>query len=254
MDFRESSNGPLKSVQDFAISIVAPLQAGIGNIFRPVGDVASNISQIGGLSRENAALKKQLTELQGAQRRLPEVVRENERLKALTQQQSWEQGPKVGAQVIGVGPSNHEWTVFLDKGSAQGLKEGMAVVSSEGLAGRLVLVGDSYSKVLLVIDPQHSVGARLTSSGETGVVSGRSQQDLKFELIDPATSITKGETVVTSGYDRGIYPAGIPIGRVSSFSTAPDQLTKSADVSPFVKFSRLDTVWVLLNSGPVVKP
>lgn len=253
LDFREGSGGPLRRVQDVAMSVVAPLQSGVGDVFRPVGDTFSTLSRLGSLKRENAQLRTEVKALQGQQTRFPELIRENRRLKALTEQKDWVQGRTLGAQVIGVGPSNQEWTVFLNKGSSEGLKEDMAVVSSEGLVGKIVLAGESYSKVLLAIDPQHSAGARLTGSGETGVVSGKSDEDLTFELIDPATKITKGETVVTSGYDRGIYPPGIPIGRVTGYWTAQDGLTKSASVRPFVKFSRLDTVLVLLDSGSIVK-
>jgi len=253
LDFRENNGGPLDRIQDVAISIVAPLQSGVGRVFRPVGDFFGSVTSIGSLNRENSRLKGQLEELEAQQRQFPEVFRENEGLKDLTGQKSWAAGRTLGARVIGLGPSNHEWTVFLEKGSGAGLAEAMAVVSSEGLVGRIVLVGKEYSKVLMVIDPQHSVGARLTGSGETGAISGRSEEDLRFELIDPATPIRKGETVVTSGYDKGIYPPGIPIGRVSSFKKARDGLTTTALVRPFVKFSRLDTVLVLLDSGDVVK-
>lgn len=253
LDFREGEGGPLRRVQDVAIAVVAPLQSGVGEVFGPVGDFFSTLSRLGSLKEENARLLGEIKALQGQQTRFPEVLRENRRLKALTDQKDWVQGRTLGAKVIGVGPSNQEWTVFLDKGSAHGLKEDMAVVSSEGLVGRVILAGESYSKVLLAIDPQHSAGARLTGSGETGVVSGRSDQDLKFDLIDPATRLQKGETVVTSGYDRGIYPSGIPIGRVTGSRIAQDGLTKSASVRPFVKFSRLDSVLVLMDSGSIVK-
>lgn len=253
LDFRENSGGPIERLQDAAISIVAPLQSGIGSVFRPIGNFFDGIRNIGDLREDNARLTKEVESLEAQQRRFPEIVRENERLRGLTSHKDWAAGPTTGARVIGVGPSNHEWTAFLDKGSAAGLKKDMAVVSAEGLVGRLILVGDSYSKILMVIDPQHSVGARLTGSGETGAVSGKSEQDLQFDLIDPATPIKKGETVVTSGYDKGIYPAGIPIGRVTSYRKARDGLTSSASVRPFVKFSRLDDVLILMDSGPAVK-
>lgn len=253
LDFRGGASGPLRSIQDAAMSVVAPLQSGVGQVFGPVGEVFSTVSKLGTLKSENAELRREIKALQGQQTRFPEILRENRRLKTLTAQKDWVQGRTIGAKVIGVGPSNQESTVFLDKGSSHGLKEDMAVVSSEGLVGRVVLAGESYSKVLLAIDPQHAAGARLTQSSETGVVSGRSSEDLKFDLIDPATKIAKGETVVTSGYDRGIYPSGIPIGRVTRSRTAPDGLSKSASVRPFVKFSRLDTVLVLLDSGSLVK-
>lgn len=251
LDFRQNPGGPIRRIQQIAVSVVAPLQDGISRVFRPVGDFLSGLSQIGDLRKQNAELERELEELRAEQRRVPEIIRENERLNELLKQKDWTKGPSLGARVIGVAPSNDEWTAFIDKGAGQGVAEGMAVVSSEGLVGRVVFTGDAYSKVLMVIDPQHSVGARLTGSGETGVIVGRSEQDLRFDLIDLMTKVEVGETVVTSGFDRGIYPAGIPIGRVSSVSEARHGLSMTALVKPFVDFTRLDTVLVLLSSGPV---
>lgn len=252
LDFRENPGGPLERVQDLAISVVAPLQEGIGTVFEPVGEFLSGFGRMGTLKQENERLASELELLKAQQRRMPEILRENTRLKELVKQKDWTAGVTLPSRVIGTGPSNHEWTVFLDKGAEDGVKVGMAVVSAEGLVGRTLLVAGRYSKVLLAIDPQHSVGARLTGSSETGVVSGGSEEDLKFEFIDAKTVIRDGETVVTSGYDKGVYPPGIPIGRVSKAQKASHGLTKSALVKPMVDFSRLDTVMILLESGPVV--
>ena len=253
LDFRENPGGPLQRAQNLAISIVAPLQDGIGQIFRPAGDFLSSLSSIGSLKAENARLESDLERLTARQRRIPEVLRENTRLKELVEvkEKDWAAGTTLAARVIANGPSNHEWTTILDKGSADGVGKGMAVVSAQGLVGRVLTVAEGYSKVLLLIDPQHSVGTRLTETGETGVTAGRSLEPLRFEFIDPNTVIKDGETVVTSGYDRGVYPAGIPVGRVSSVRKAPDGLSKTALVQPVVVFSRLDIVLVLMESGPV---
>jgi len=248
LDFRKNPGGPIRRAQDIAVSVVAPLQDGIGKVFRPIGDFLSSLSQIGSLRDENQRLKAELSGLEADRRRFPEVLRENQRLLDLIGQKDWVQGKTVGARVIGTGPSNQEWTIFLDKGAADGISEDMSVVSAEGLVGRVTLAG-SYSKVRLLVDPRHSVGARLTGSGETGVITGSSEDDLVFEHIDPATEISDGETVVTSGYDKGVFPPGIPIGRVTKTQKSRDGLTKTAFVRPFVDFSRLDTVLILLDSG-----
>lgn len=251
LDFRQNPGGPVRRAQEAAISIVAPLQDGIARAFRPVAEFLGGVSELPKLRSENVELRAEIRKLEAAQRRFPEVTREHERLLALLQEKDWTKGKTLGARVIGRGPSNHEWTAYIDRGKADGIAQNMAVVSTEGLVGRVVLEGGRYSKVLMVIDPQHAVGARLTGSGETGVLTGRSQQPLRFDLIDPETGVEAGETVVTSGYDRGIYPPGIPIGRVTGVSMAPDGLSKTAYVRPFVDFSRLDLVLVLLESGPL---
>ncbi len=253
MDFRENPGGPLHRAQDVAISVVAPMQEGIGQVFGPVGDFLSDLGNIGGLKEENARLETEVERMTAQQRRVPEIIRENERLKELVdvKDKDWTQGRTLAVRVIGDGPSNYEWTRFINKGSADGIKENMSVVSAQGLVGRTFFVAENYSKVLLLIDPQHSVGARLTGSSETGVVAGRSLEDLRMDLINPDVEIKEGESVVTSGYDKGIYPGGIPIGRVTEVMKTPDGLSKSARVEPVVGFTALDTMLVLLDTGPV---
>jgi rod shape-determining protein MreC len=172
----------------------------------------------------------------------------------LLHEQPWTSGHTLGASVISEGPSNAEWTVFLDKGAGSGVQVGMAVVAQAGLVGRVTAVSPSSSKVLLAIDPQHSVGSRLTGSGDTGVVSGKGQADLSFDLIGVTTTVTPGETVVTSGYDGGIYPASIPIGRVKAARRSPDGLNQTASVQPFVDFNKLSLVLILLDTRPVKLP
>ena len=250
LDFKENPGGPIRRAQHVAVSVVAPLQDGLARVFRPIGDFLSTLGEIPSIRKENAQLSAEVDRLKAVQRRVPEIVRENDRLLDLIQEKDWQHGRTLGAFVIGLGPSNEEWTAFLDKGSSQGIKKDMAVTSAEGLVGRVVLEGDSYSKVLLLVDPQHAVGARLTGSGETGVLQGRGQEDLRLDFIDADTKITIGETVVTSGYDKGIYPMGIPLGRVTRVQKARDGLSQSAYVRPFVDFSKLDAVLVLLESGP----
>lgn len=249
LDFRENPGGPIRRVQEVAVSVVAPLQDGIARIFRPVGDFLNALGELPSLRREVARLRAEGESLEEQQRRIPEILRENERLKELIGQRDWAQGPKLGARVIGEGPSNQESSRFIDKGRDDGVREGMAVISAEGLVGRVVFVASKYSKVVLPIDPQHSVGARLTGSGETGVVTGRDEEDLRFDFIDPEVEVKASETVVTSGYDCGIYPAGIPIGSVTRAEKSKDGLSKTAYVRPFVPYGRLDVVLVLLETG-----
>lgn len=249
LDFRENPGGPVRRAQDVAISVVAPLQDAVSDLLRPVGDFLSALSELPSLRSENETLRSEIEMLEERQRRIPEMVREHERALALLQEKDWVSGETLGARVIAVGPSNQESSRILNKGDSEGVRERMGVVAAEGLVGRIVWIGTRQSKVLLIIDHSHSVGARLTGSGETGVLTGRGAQNLRFELIDPDTPVEIGETVVTSGYDLGIYPAGIPIGRVVSVHAAKDGLTKNAFVHPFVDFSKLDLVRILLVTG-----
>jgi rod shape-determining protein MreC len=248
LDFREGSGGPLRKVQDGAVSLLSPLQAGVTHMLAPAGDLLHAIAQIPSLQSQNTRLRKQVASLQAQENRIPEVLRENQQALGLLQEKSWVTGRTLGARVISQGPSNQEWSIFLDKGAADGVQPDMAVIAEAGLVGRVTLVSTTSSKILLVLDPQHSVGARLTTSGDVGVVSGKGQADLSFDLIGVTTTVSPGETVVTSGYDKGIYPPGIPIGRVRGAHKSPDGLSQSASVQPFVDFNKLGLVQILLDT------
>ena len=251
LDFRQNEGGPIRRLQNAAVAIVAPLQQGVSKAFRGAGNVVSGISEIGSLRRDKARLEAELEKARAAQTDFPEVRRQRDRLMELMKDQPWNKGPSAVAQVIGLGLSNRERTIWIDKGEPSGVAVGMAVVAAEGLVGRVVLVSGDHAKVMLLVDPRHSVGSRLTNSGETGVITGRGQDDPRMELLDPTVEVSHGEEVVTSGYDKGIYPPGIPIGRVDKAQEARDGLTQSATIEPFVAFSRLDFVRVLLDSGPL---
>lgn len=250
LDFRQNEGGPIRRLQNGAASIVSPLQEGTSKAFRGVGDVFTGISEIGGLRKEKARLEEELEKAKAAQTDFPEVKRERDRLLALTENKPWNQGRSVVAAVTAWGPQSRERTIWIDKGEDSKVAEGMAVVAAEGLVGRVVLVTGDHAKVRLVVDPRHSVGARLTNSGEVGVVTGRGQDEPRLELIDPTVEVAHGEEVVTSGFDKGVYPLGIPIGRIGKAQEARDGLTQSATVQPFVDFTRLDFVRVLLDTGP----
>jgi rod shape-determining protein MreC len=251
LDFRQNQGGPVRRLQNAAADVVTPLQEGVSKASRGVGNVLSGITEIGGLRKDNARLESELEKARAAQREFPETVRQRDRLMELMAVQPWNKGRAADATVISLGLTNRENAIWIDKGAPAGIKEGMAVVSSEGLVGRVVLVSGSHSKVMLMIDPRHSVGARLTRSSEAGVITGRGRDNPRFELIDPTIEVAHGEEVVTSGLDKGIYPPGIPIGRIDKAQQARDGLTQSATLVTFVDFTRLDFIRVLLDTGPV---
>jgi rod shape-determining protein MreC len=254
LGYRSGAGGPLKRIQSGALSLVAPLEGGVTKMLSPVASFFDSMARIPALSSENARLRAQN---QSYRRELNQYAAIKEQLsqdEALLGQKDWLTGPTLGAEVVGQGPSNQEWTVFLDKGSNDGVAVGMAVVAADGLVGRVTLVTGTSSKVLLLLDPTSNVGARLTATGDTGLLTGGGQGDLTLGLLGVTTTVTSGEEVVTSGYDGGIYPPNIPIGTVVSARTTDNGLSKEALVQPFVSFNKLSVVDVLLDTKPIALP
>ena len=251
--YRQGSGGPLHRIQDGAMTIVAPLQSAVSAIFSPVGDFFHAIGHIPSLEARNKALQRQLDALQAEQNQMDAIKQDEQKALALLQEQSWTTGRRLGARVIGHSPSNQEWSAYLDKGSADGVAPGMTVIDDTGLVGHVTSVNAHACKVLEVIDPTHKAGARLPT-GETGIVSGNGDAPLSLGLLPVSATVSAGQTVVTSGYDNGVFPAGIRIGRVISATRSPDALSESASLQPFVDFGKLSLVQILLDTHPVAVP
>ena len=252
LDARGGQSGPLAAVGRVLGGIVGPLQEGVAAVFRPVGSFFSNVFQAGSLAQR-------VDELEAENERLGALVRESSTLQSKVEEYEGildvaEEIDRevMGATVIGESPVDFEWTVFVDKGSDDGVEEDMPVIGAAGLVGRVVRVFDTTSEVMLIIDPDSKVSARLSSTRETGLIEGQREELLRFNLIGTEADIVPGETVETSGYQldegyEGLFPPGIPIGAVDSREESEDGVTVKVLVRPSVNFSRLDKVGLLTD-------
>lgn len=252
LDARGGESGPLAAVGRVLGGIVGPLQEGVAAVFRPVGSFFSNVFQAGSLAQR-------VDQLEAQNERLGAAVRESQTLQSLVEEYEGildvaEEVDRdvMGATVIGESPDDFEWTVFIDKGEDDGVMEDMPVVGAAGLVGRVVRVFDTTSEVMLIIDPDSKVSARLSSTRETGLIEGQREELLRFNLVGADAEILPGETVETSGYQldegyTGLFPPGISIGDVASREESEDGVTVRVLVRPSVNFSRLDKVGVLTD-------
>jgi rod shape-determining protein MreC len=247
LDARGGREGPLSTVGRVGASVIGPLQEGVAAVFRPIGSWITNVFRAGSLAQENAALQERINLLNAQRQETLSLLRENEELRRLLELRDRLGFETVGAQVIGESVGNFEWSVYIDRGSVDGVASDMPVIAAEGLVGRVVEVYPSTSKVLLIIDPDSGVSARLARTGERGLILGQREEALRMSLIDPEADIRPGETVETSGYQldsgqEGLYPSAIPIGVVERVQPDEDDVTLDVLVLPNVDFSTLSTV------------
>ena len=251
LDFRQNPGGPLKRARDFAAAVVAPVQRGLATVTRPVGDFFSSLGDLANLRSENERLRDDLVAAESADEQLDDADEEIGRLRELLGlQRSWRQMDTVNAQVIATPPSNYKWAVTIDKGRAAGLRPDMAVVAPQGLVGKVVGASSNTATVLLLIDPDGAAGARLEGEGSAGIVRGNGGAEyLSLDHIRTDTEIDVGDSVVTSGLDRGIFPAGIEIGSVAEVGGEEADVSAEIAVDPSVDFESLQEVMVLLDTG-----
>jgi len=247
IDFRSKGDGPLDAIGRGIMTVVGPLQDGVSRLVRPIGDFFSGFTQVGTLKEQIRTLQEQNAQLQQRERQVTDIARENEQLRKLLGLSDRLNLKTVTARVTGVGPSNFEHTVFIDRGTANGVRKDMPVVAGAGLVGRVVQVSQRTARVLLLVDPSSAVASRIASNGETGVAEGTGGDELRFDLFDAEAVVTVGDEVVTSGYEGGVYPPGIPIGTVARVQPRGNALARRAFVTTFVDFSSLDFLLIVVG-------
>jgi rod shape-determining protein MreC len=250
LDLRGPESGITTSLRGAVATAVSPLQEGVSNARSEIQSWTSSIDELRG-ARERAR------ELELENERLESLVitggedrRRAQELDELLLQARYLEKAVVPARVSAVGPlQRFSWSVSLDSGTRDGVRIDQSVITGKGLVGRTVQVTPWSSQVLLTIDPTSSIGARITGSGEIGFVRGTGLQDeLEFDLLDPFAPMKVGDRVLTWGsVDDKPYLAGIPIGEVVQVRGTPGQLTRKAILRPFVRFSSIDLVGVVID-------
>lgn len=251
IDYRGGDSGPLELAGKGTLSVVGAMQGAVRKVVHPVSAFFSGLAHIGSLKDENARLQEEVRKLEAERAQTITLQRQNEQFRKLLDLQNALSLKGVSASVIGESIGNFEWSITIDRGSTSGIRRDMAVISGDGLVGHVDEVAPNASKVLLVIDPRSSVAGRLAGSGETGLVVGQTDKnDLRMDLVNPQTEVAPDEEVLTSGYQGGLYPPGIPIGVTSHVFTNPGSLTKTISIRPVVDFSALEFVIVVTGRSP----
>ncbi len=250
LDQRGGGSGIIGSIRSGAHDVVAPVQRGVGDIVQPVSDWFDGVTSRGSLASENRKLRQEVQSLRTRVGQTDTLRRDADAMRRLLEMPSIGDAKTVGAQVIIGAPGNFDNTLQIDKGTAQGVKKGMPVVSDLGLIGRVVEAGRHTATVLLITDPASNVGVRLMSSGATGVASGHGAvSTLTLTFVNPDVTVVKDEKVVTAGQQNGLYPAGIPIGSVVAATKTPATNQYEVTVRPSVDLKRVEFVKVVLWTG-----
>lgn len=245
IDFRGGDDGGLDRLRGGASAVLQPVQDGITWLISPLGEVTGSVRELFSIRSENAALREHVQQLEARTRTRADLERENSDLRELLAIRERTELDTVAARTVALSPSNFEWTITIGAGSDDGVGRDMPVVNGDGLVGRVIQVTPTSSRVLLAIDPNFSAAARTARTGEVGTLDGRGGDPMLLSLLDPESTVDVGDEIVTSSYQGGLFPAGIPIGTVSELPESKAQFTLEARVSPFVDFTRLDHVLVV---------
>jgi rod shape-determining protein MreC len=197
---------------------------------------------------ENDALKRELQTLQIRLQEERAQAQRTDNLRQLLELRERANLDTTAAEVIAAAASLEFRTVTIDKGTSQGLRTDMAVISPAGVVGRVILPSGRASKVQLLIDRNAAAGGLIERTRVQGVVEGFGDGSLRMEYVPGTADVKPGDLVVTSGID-GIYPKGFVIGTIEQVERGPGgyhQIT----LRPAVDFTRLEEVLVVRTTVP----
>lgn len=194
---------------------------------------------------ENQRLKSEVDQLRMRNRELESRAAEAQRLSVILNfRESHPEAPMLAAEVIGASADPTSHTLFINRGERDHLRRNLAVITPQGVVGKIVEVFPSAAQVLLINDKESGVGGLLENSRAHGVIKGTGDVEPRMEYVENGEKVLPGDTILTSGEDR-IYPKGLPIGTVES--AAQSSPFQSIRVRPAARLDRLEEVLVLMS-------
>jgi rod shape-determining protein MreC len=239
---RSTENQSSRLIRVWAVTAVTPLEKGIVQVQTGAGDLWHNYFYLRGVRQENRNLREQIEQLKLEQVRLKQDADQAHRLQALLGFKEQFISKTTAAQVIGSSGSEQSRVVYLDKGLKDGIAPGMAVISADGVVGKVIQVFKGSSQVLLINDQQSGVGTIIEQSRLQGVLKGTASGALVIDKIMADEEVKPGDRVLTSGGDQ-IFPKGLPVGTVTRTSKGAEFLQIA--VKPAAVLSHLEEVLVI---------
>ena len=230
----------------------AEVQRGATSAIAGVQDTWRNYLAVQDIRRDNERLRAEMARLQVDLQQQRAEAQQTRSLQDLLDLRSGLDVPTLAASIIAAGASPDFRTATIDKGTRDGLRADLAVISPAGVVGRIILPSGRASKVQLLIDRNAAAGALVERSRAQGIVVGTGTERLRLDYVPSSADVKVGDRVVTSGIEgiypaaesAGSYPKGFVIGHIESIGSSASGRT--IVVRPSVEFSSLETVLVVL--------
>jgi len=243
--------GYLTPLSKIALSPLVTAQTWISNRFLAVQTLVTAPRDVTVLNQRNAELEAEVAELQAQIIELQQQLTEYQILSALLDfARAYPEYKYVGASVIGRDPSPFVKYIQINRGSNDGLRRGMPVVTQKGLVGRVSQITASAALVELITDPGTVINVEIEPERIEAVLSGSITSDIHLDFIPQEAKVESGDLVLTSGLG-GNFPPNILIGQVTSVRSQEFDLFQSAAIQPVVDFEHLEIVLVITNFQPI---
>jgi rod shape-determining protein MreC len=240
-----NSRSQVPMLETVTFGVFSEIQRAVSSVVGGVRNFWSEYVALRGVRGENESLKRQLVDLQVQLQQQRALAVRSRQLEELLKLRDQAQLPTLAALVVAAGATPEFRTITIDKGSTDGLRKDMAVISPAGVIGRVAIPSARAAKVQLLIDRNAAAGALIERSRAQGVVTGTGElTTLQMEFVPEAADVQAGDLVVTSGID-GIYPKGFVIGKIESVGRGAGIYTKIT-VRPAVDFTSMEEVLVVI--------
>ena len=231
------------------LEVLRPVEAGTANFGAGLGSIYHDYLNLVHVRQENERLIAELARVQAEQARMAELEAENRHLAELLELRDVLGADAIAANVIGSDATGISHTLILGQGSASGLRPGMAVLSNQGVVGRIIETSPHASRVLLIDDHNSALDGFDQRSRARGIVAGMVDDGVIMKYVDRSQDIKAHDTVVTSGLD-GIFPRGLLVGTVSGVHREGPGLFLVVQLAPAVSFRELEQVLVVRQQRP----
>ena len=243
---RRTEDASTRLIRVWAVGMVTPFERGVVRVETSASGIWHNYFYLRGVRQQNRELEQQLEQLELEQVRLRQDAEQAHRLQALLGFKEQFIDKTLAAQVIASSGSEQSRTVYLDKGSDDGVGQDMAVISADGIVGKVIQVFRHTSQVLLINDQASGVGTILEQSRLQGVLKGRPNGEVVLDKIMSDEEVKLGDRVLTSGGDE-IFPKGLSVGNVAKVTRGAEFL--QVTVKPASALNHLEEVLIIIKKA-----
>jgi rod shape-determining protein MreC len=228
----------VENARVLALDLVSPALEAIARPVAVANRTIADLKEFATLREENARLREENARLLAWQTAARRLENENTRLRELAQFREGPEASFITARIVGDSVSAYVRGALINVGRQAGVTPGQAVVTGEGLAGRIAEVGDHSARVLFVTDVNSRLPVQVERTRERAILAGDNSPLMRLTLAQTLQGVQRGDRIVTSGHG-GSFPVGIPVGEIVQTESG------SVKVRPFADFSRLEFVRVV---------
>ncbi len=244
-------SGYLTPLFSFSVSPFVSAQSWLSQRYLAFSDFFNSPRDMATLRSENARLENEVAMLQSEIVALQENVAQSDILYTLLDfARTNPEHEYIAATVIGREISPFLQYIIIDKGSNDGLRHGMPVVTQQGLVGRIDALISDAARIQLITDANSTVNVKLQTADVEGLVRGSVTGEISLDMVPVDTEVQIGDILMTSGLG-GTYPPNIFVGQVLTMQSKQNVLFQTGSVQPVVDFTNLSAVLVISNFNTV---